>query len=259
MLRTPIMRAWKWLLAHLAITASLTYFATVAASLSGLVKPESILMATTYGIRHLGGPILTHGIGLGIDRGVMIFFCNMTVALLIMSVIYWVRMLNPYNTGGRLSLLRRQLQKDRTAKHLRAVPYFARIKSLQLRLSVFFLLCVPFIVIVLLGLIIGSLLGAVHMISSSPLIALAYIMPHGVFEISALLLALACSIPLAIWMVIKPTVDNENSRKAFRRIERMATSQPLQQQIKLIINLLLIAGLVEAHFTRRIVQILLDV
>ncbi len=256
MLRIPIVHAWKWLFAHLAITASLTYFTTVAATLSGLIRPESLLMATTYGIRHLGGPILQHGIALGIDKSIVTFFCNMTVALLIMSVICWVRMLNPYNTDGRFSLLRRRLQRDRTAKHLKIVPYFAQIKSSQLRLSVFCLLCVPFIVIVILGLIIGILLGTVHMISSSSLVALAYIMPHGIFEISALLLA--SSIPVAIWMTIKPTVDNENSRLAFRRIGRMATSYQLQQKIKMIINLLLIAGLVEAHFTMRIVQTLFD-
>jgi uncharacterized membrane protein SpoIIM required for sporulation len=254
MLKNPIIRAWKWLFVHLVIAASLSYFTSVVIALSGLAKPESILMATTLGIRHIGSPIMWQGVAFGIDKGIMIFFCNMTVVLLILSIICWVRLLNPYNTNNSFARLRKELQKDRTAKHLRFIPYFARIKSYQLRLSAFILLCIPFIAVVFLGIMIGTLLGSLHMASTSSLVAFAFIIPHGIPEIAGVLLA--CSIPVAIWMTIQPTIINENPSEAFRRINRFATSKTLQQNLKMIINLLLIAGLIEAHMTFRIVSLL---
>ena len=257
MLRIPVIRAWKWLFAHLIIVATLSYFTTVVFTLFGLARPEYILGTATYGIRTIGGPLMMQGVALGIDKGIMIFLCNMFVVLLILSIIGWVRLLNPGNTERNFSLLRRQLQRDRTAKHLGRIPYFGRIHSRQLRLAVFILLCIPFIAVVCLGLITGTLLGSLHMTSSSSLFAFAIIMPHGIPEICALVLA--CSIPVAIWMIIQPTVENENPEKAFRRIRRIARSQEFQQNLKLIINLLLIAGFVEAHMTLRIAKLLLSI
>lgn len=254
MFRILMIRAWKLLFATLAIVSALSYFTTVVLSWSGLVKPGTILRTTTFGIRHIGGPILDHGISIGIDQGVLIFFCNMTVALLILSIVCWVRLLNPFDQRMNFSSIRSRLQKDRTAEHLKKIPYFARINSSQLRLTAFMLLCVPFLVITILGLIIGTLLGSVQMLSSSPAVAFAYIMPHGIPEIAALLLT--CSIPVGIWLFIQPAIDKQNPRKAFRRVRRMATSDELQNSIKMIINLLMIAGLIEAHLTLKVVALL---
>ncbi len=97
----------------------------------------------------------------------------------------------------------------------------------------------------------GVLLGTVHLLSSSPLIALAYILPHGIPEIAALLLA--CSIPVATWMTIRPVVENELPVVAFQRIDQMVASQQFQNHLKMIVNLLLIAGIIEAHLTLRVV------
>lgn len=253
MYRAHVVRAWKWLLAHMIITASLSYFATVIAVLSGFAQPESILSTATYGIRHVGIPLMKNGMALGLDEGVMIFFCNLSVALLILSIVCWARLLNPSPTKEKFSFLRNQLQKDSTAKHLKIIPYFARIHSKQLRLTAFILLCVPYIATITLGLITGALLGSAHMLSSSSAIAFAYIMPHGIPEIAALLLA--CSIPVGIWSVIQPPITSQNPGKAFQHIDHIATSEELQSDIKMIINLLLIAGLTEAHITYRIVQV----
>ncbi len=253
MYRTHVVQAWKWLLAHMTIAASLSYFATVIAVLTDFAQPASILSTATYGIRHVGIPIMKEGMVLGVDEGVMIFFCNLSVALLILSIVCWARLLNPNTGEGRFSFLRHRLQKDSTAEHLTFIPYFARIQSKQLRLTAFILLCVPYLATITLGLITGALLGSAHMLSSSSAIAFAYIMPHGIPEIAALLLA--CSIPVAIWSVIQPPITSQNPDKAFRRINRIATSQELQSDIKMIINLLLIAGLTEAHITYRVVQI----
>ncbi|MDH3997214.1 MAG: stage II sporulation protein M [Desulfuromonadales bacterium] len=250
---THFVRAWKWLLAYLFIATSVGYFSTLILSGWGVAKPETILRATTAGIRHVGLPILTQGVSFGIDRGIMIFLCNVTVALLIIAVVYWTRLLNPYNHKKPFLKLRQHLQKDRSAERLRKLPAFAKISSSQLRLTSFLLLVSPFVATIMLGLMAGTLLGTVHKISASPMLAMAYILPHGIPEITALLLA--CSIPLATWLAIRPVIDNECPASAFRRIDRVVASKPFQQRIKMVVTLLLIAGIIEAHLTIKVVTL----
>ena len=56
-------------------------------------------------------------------------------------------------------------------------------------------------------------------------------------------------------MTIQPVVNNEHSKKAFHHIDLVVESQEFQQHLKMIINLLLIAGLTEAHLTLRVVAL----
>lgn len=248
-----VIRAWKWLLVRLLIAASAGYLSTLLLVGLKLASPAAVLRTTTSGLRHVGRPILTQGVAIGIDRGVMIFFCNLAVAMLIVALVYWVQLLNPYNQEPSFLRFRRHLQRDRSAEHLRKIPLFAEIQSSQLRLTSFLLLVAPLIATVVLGFMAGILLGSVHLLSSSPLVALAYILPHGVPEVTALLLA--CSLPVGIWTVIRPVVDNEQPAVAFRRIERAVASQQFQRSLKIIVTLLMIAGVTEAHLTLRVVAL----
>ncbi len=141
---SQVIRAWRWLMEHLVIAALVSYLSVLTLSGLGLASPETILKATTVGLRNIGAPILNQGVAFGIDRGVMIFFCNLTVALLIVAIVYWARLLNPYNQNSSFLRLRTQLQKDRSAEHLRRIPFFARIEPSQLRLTSFLLLGAPF-------------------------------------------------------------------------------------------------------------------
>lgn len=251
--RFHVIRAWKWLLAHLVVAASVGYVGTLLLAGLGLSEPTTILKAATIGIRHVGVPIMSQGMALGIDQGIMIFFCNLMVALLIVALVYWGQLLNPHNQDRKFRRLRRHLQKDCSSDSLRKIPPFAHIHSSQLRLNSFLLLVAPLVATITLGFMAGILLGAAHLLSSSPFIALAYILPHGIPEISALLLA--CSIPVGIWTMIRPVVGNEHTETAFQRIVRVVASQQFQQDLKMIINLLLIAGLTEAHLTSQVVAL----
>jgi uncharacterized membrane protein SpoIIM required for sporulation len=252
--RPHVIRAWKWLLAHLVIAASVSYLATLMIGLLGLAELATLYQTTTAGVRHVGGPLLSQGMSFGIDPGVVIFLCNLSVAMLIVGIVYWVRMLNPHNQDKSLLGLRRRLQKDRSAEYLRKVPPFAQIHSPQLRLTAFLLLGAPYIATITLGLLAGALLGTAHLLSSSPLVAMAYLLPHGIPEVAALLLA--CSIPVGIWMHIRPVVDTQSSEVVFRRIDRVVASQYFQQSLKMIVTLLMIAGLIEAHLTLRVVAMI---
>lgn len=251
--RAYVFRAWKWLLAHLVIAASIGYILMILLAGFGLVKPSTIVQSTMFGLSHAGSVIVAQGASIGLDQGVMIFFCNLTVALLIVANVYWSRLLNPRNQHRLAVRLHRALGQDPSAEYLRKIKPFARIQSPQLLLTSFLLLGAPYIATVTLGLMAGALLGVALIQTSSPLVALAYIVPHGIPEISALLLA--CSIPIGIWMAIRPVVGNVCPAVAFRRIERVVASQQFQQDLKLIINLLMIAGLVEAHFTLKVVAL----
>lgn len=248
-----VFRAWKWLLAHLVIAASVGYLSTLLLGILGVVEPATLRKAASLGLPHVGALIKQHGVTSGVNEGVMIFFCNLIVALLIVATVYWVRLLNPHNQSRKFARLREHLQNDRSAVHLRKIPPFAHIQSSQLRLASFMLLGAPYIATITLGAIAGHLIGIVHVVSSSPLVALAYVMPHGIPEISGMLLA--CSVPVGTWMSIRPAVDKESTSAAFLRIDRVLASRQFQRNMKMIVNLLMIAGLIEAFFTLKVVAI----
>lgn len=249
-----VFRAWKWLLAHLVIAASIGYLSTLLLGVLGVMETATLRKVATLGLPHVGALINQQGVTYGVNEGVMIFFCNLMVALLIVAIVYWVRLLNPHNHNQKFACLREHLQKDRSAEHLRKIPPFSNIESSQLRLVSFMLLGAPYIATITLGALAGHLIGFVHVVSSSPLIALAYVMPHGIPEIAGMLLA--CSVPVGTWMSIRPAVENESTSAVFRRIDRVLVTRPFQQNMKMIVNLLMIAGLIEAFFTLKVVAVL---
>ncbi len=247
-------RAWKWLLARLIISAFIGYLATMFAAGLYQAEPSTLLKATTFGLPHVGTMITSLGMTFGIDAWLMLFFCNLTVAILLLAPVYWVQLLNPHNRSRSFLRLRRHLQKDRSAERLRKIPAFARIQSPQLRLSLLLLVVIPYIVTIALGLLVGAWVGVGHVFSSSPILALAYILPHGIPEIAAILLA--CSIPVGTWMSVRSVVGNESTSEFFLGIDRVLASAQFQQNLKMIINLLLIAGLTEAYLTTQVVDML---
>lgn len=253
MYRPHVSRAWKWLLSHLAFATAVGYIAASLPTLLGLAQPAALHRSITFGLQHVGIAVQDRGQAIGLDQGIMIFLCNLTVALLIVANVYWPRLLNPRNENRFCSWMQSRLRRDPSADYLRMIKPFARIQSPQLLLSAFLLLGAPYIATVTLGLMAGALLGVAHAQTSSPLLALAYIIPHGIPEIAGMLLA--CSIPISIWMAIRPVVTRECPAMAFRRIDRLVMSQQFQQDLKMMINLLMIAGLIEAHLTLQVVTL----
>jgi len=249
-----VFRAWKWLLAHLVVAASIGYIATMLVARLFQAEPATLLKATTFGLPHVGTLVTSQGAAFGVDEWLMLFFCNLTVALLIVVLVFWAQLLNPHNQSQSFLRLRKHLQKDRSAEYLRRIPTFARIQSPQLRLASFLLLAIPYIATIALGLLAGAWIGIGHVFSSSLPVALAYILPHGIPEIAAILLA--CSIPVGTWMTIRPVIGNESTSESFQSIDRVLASQQFQQNLKMIINLLLIAGLTEAYLTYEVVAML---
>lgn len=249
--KSHVFQAYKWLLAHMVIAASIGYFATMLAAGLGQAKPATLLKAMSFGLPHVGMMITRQGSILGANAWLTYFFCNLTVALLIVIVVYWAQFLNPHTQNLSFPRLRKHLQKDRSAKYLRKIDFFANIQSPELRLASFLLLVVPYIATITIGLMVGAGVGVGHVFSSSPLIALAYILPHGIPEIAAILLA--CSIPVGIWMTIRSAVSNNATIESFRSIERILESQQFQKNLKMIINLLVIAALIETHLTINVV------
>lgn len=251
--RPHIIKAWKWLLACLTIAASISYLSTLLLAGLGIAEPSAILKTATVGIRHVASPVLSRGMVFGFDEGIMIFFVNLMVALVIISLVLLIQLLNPYNQSQNFFGLRRHLQKNCSAGHIRKIPIFAHIRSPELCLTSFLLLAAPVAAIISFGLMAGALFGSAHLLSSSPAIALAYLMPHGIPEVAAFLLA--GSIPVGTWMAIKPVVYNEVPVAAFRRIDRVVASQDFQKSLKMVVTLLLIAGLIEAHLTLKVVAL----
>lgn len=254
MQETHVYQAYKWLLVRMVIAALLGYIATVLVASLAQLGPPTLLKMMRFGLPHFGMMITSQGEALGINAWLTYFLCNLFVALLIVVVVYWAQLLNPDDKNRSLRWLRRHLQKDLSSKLLLRIKYFSRIQSSQLRLASFVLLVIPYIATIALGLMAGALIGVGLVFSTSPLVALAYILPHGIPEFAAILLA--CSIPVGTWMSMGPVTGNVSASNAFQVIDRVLASQQFQQHLKMIVNLLVIAGLTEAHLTRVVVSIL---
>jgi len=254
MQNSNVFHAWKWLLAHLVVAATISYAATMFVARMFQVDATALLKAATFGLPHVGTMVTNRGAAFGMDTWLMLFFCNLTVALLLVALVYWAKLLNPHSTSRSFLRLRTYLQKDRSAEYLCKIPTFARIQSPQLRVFSFLLLVIPHIAAIALGFMAGNLIAIGHVFSSSLLVGLAYILPHGIPEFAAILLA--CSIPLGIWMNIRSGVGNVPTSESFRGIDHVVKSLQFQQNLKMIINLLLIAGLTEAYLTQKVVDML---
>lgn len=254
MTRTCLSNALKLLLGQLLIAMTLTYLGAMALVKFGLLTPQEIYSTATHNLSLVSEPFRETGLSLGFDHGFLIFLCNLSVVAAILFTFYWTTLLNPEHTNRRFSWLRRHLRRSHSRDLLQKIRPFSRIRNQHLRATSFLLIVAPSLGALALGTLAGSLMAAAHSMSGSGVLAAAYIFPHGVAEIMAFLLAL--SVPMAAWFAIRPAVRKENEVLAFQNIDRMANSRILQRHLKITINLLLIAGLVEAHFTTKVAEML---
>jgi uncharacterized membrane protein SpoIIM required for sporulation len=251
---THVCQAYKWLLVRVVTAALIGYITTILVASLAHPGPAALLKMMRFGLPHFGMMITSQGGALGINAWLTYFICNLFVAFLIVVLVYWAKLLNPYDKNTSLSRLRRHLQKDPSSRYLLRIKYFSRIQSPQLRLASFVLLAIPYIATITVGLMAGALIGVGLVFSSSPLLALAYFLPHGIPEFAAILLA--CSLPIGTWMSMGPVAGNVSAPKAFQVVDRVLASQQFQQHLKMIVNLLVIAALTEAHLTHVVVSIL---
>ena len=253
MTESKLLRALGYLIIFLMLGASASYFVTIILVETGFATPAAMLSAATAGLKHVGRPYLALGMHLGIDKTLLIFLANLAATWLIVVSFFWVTMLNPDERGKRHIGLRRMLQRDGSAKLLQTVGLFREIWSPQLRLTAFLLLSVPLAGTMMLGFLTGTMIGAARYIFGSHLLAFAYIVPHGCFELTAMLLA--CSIPLGTWLTIRNNLLRGRLTVVFVDIDRFRRSSELQIALKSIISLLWIASVIETQFTQRVVDL----
>ena len=245
--------AWKWLFIQLVVTTFLTYFILMVLVELQWLTPLHLIKSATLNIRLFTGELLETGQSLGADLGLMIFFCNLSGAIMIVLAFYSVVLFRPIHSESQFKWLRRLLVRESSRDLLQAIPFFSKIKPQELRAKSFILLAAPVLSTLFLGLLAGSLLAAVHSFSGSSILAMAYILPHGFAELMAYLLA--CSVPLGTWLAVYPALEKNDSTLVFQRIDQIASSEALQGHLKIMINMFLIAGLVEAHFTHKVIAL----
>ncbi|MBW2451527.1 MAG: stage II sporulation protein M [Deltaproteobacteria bacterium] len=246
--------AWKWLFIQLVVTTFMTYFILIVLVELEWLTPLHVFKTATLNIRLFTGGLLDTGQSLGIDLGVMIFFCNLSGAIMIVLAFYSVVLFKPTHSQAQCQWLRRRLLRESSHDLLQVIPFFSKIKRQELRATSFILLAAPVLSTLCLGLLAGTLLAAVHSVSGSSILAMAYILPHGFAELMAYLLA--CSVPLGTWFAVYPALEQNDPTLVFQRIDQIANSEALQGHLKIMINMFLIAGLVETHLTQKVIALL---
>lgn len=249
---TWIIRAWLRLAGYLALTATCSYLVTVWLLELQVITPRGAVGTITAGLREVGKPLLAGGLSLGIDKAVMIFLMNLTAASLLVLTFYWVTLLDPSSRPRRFPALSRRLQRDRSAQLLLYCPPYNLIADPRLRLTAFLLQAAPLAATLLLGLMVGSLTGSSHYLFGSWPLALAHILPHGLFEIASLLLA--ASIPYAAYLSLHRDLLRGRLTHVFQHLEQFANDSRLQLCLQGIISLLWVAGVIEADFTADVIR-----
>ncbi len=239
-----IFRCWHDLLSRLFLSAVATYALIVCLSYIGLVSPYEVLGITTAGLRYVGGPLVAYGAILGLPLAYGIFICNTFVALLIVSTLFLVMFYNPHRWPGYPRIIRRSFERDASAKRLRFLPGCRRIEHPRLIIVGFCLYFAPMLAMTFFGIMIGSMVAAGQFVFGSLQTVLGMIVPHGMFEVPAIVLAAA--IPLSAHSLVAEDLTQGRVSRVFQNLQRFTASQHIQLCLTILVSALYVAGVIEA-------------
>jgi hypothetical protein len=252
-LRKVFLRAWKTL-----ISAYLT-----SLGLSGMVgwllihiiniEPKTLFEISTKRISYTL-PLLEAGFEKGIDRSIMLFIWNTLTSLAILSFIYTASWFDPDHSDQFPHLLRKRFCSKNKMKLLCYLPGCSKIEAEPLR-RVYLWLMVPFYGIILLGVENGLSISTAPAILGSYGKGLIALLPHGIIEIPTICFAGATV--YAAYLHIKANLQADLVDETFNALAKYRQTLPLQKIAVGVIVALLIAGIVEAHVTLKIMAILL--
>lgn len=214
------------------------------------VDPEKIFAISTKRIS-IASSFLDKGLSLGIDRGILIFVWNSLSSLAIISFIYTGSLLNPHQIKRFPNLVRKLLCGEKRMKVLCYLPGCLRIEEEPLR-RLYVWLMIPLIGIILLGVECGFIVSTSAYMTGSYLIGFVALLPHGIIEIPAI--TLAGAVAFSAHLLIKEDAHIESASVVFENLRIYRRGVAVRIIALSVISCLLLAGLIEAHITERIVE-----
>ncbi len=199
-------------------------------------------------------PVIDQAGLIGIDPVFVVFLLNATAMLVLASFIWTVRIYDPGRPGGFSAWLRRQAAHDPISGILRYWRSWREIPDTPARPIYTSLLVAPTTGAAALGLLIGVLYAAVAgVIGSGPgswLVGLAFIAPHGIVEVGAIILGAA--IPISAYLDVKPLLAAGETAAAFERVRVLGAARQTKSTIIVALIGLAAAALIEMRLTEEI-------
>lgn len=245
-----LLTAWKKLI--LAYLSSLVVGLAVGTLMVmlGVVQPAQLFEASTKRLSY-ALPLFELGSRHGIDMGILLFVWNSLAALLTLSFAFTGTLFDPARIDSPPRAVRKLFCGSRPMKLLCRLPGCRKIQPESLR-RLYVWLMVPLLGMVLLGIESGLQVSTAADLFGSHVVAVIALLPHGVIEIPVL--ALAGAVAYSAHLKIKKPAQANRMRTVFRQLKHHCGSLPMRKIIGWVIGGLLVAGLIEAHVTQRIVN-----
>lgn len=247
-------KAWIKLIMAFVVSFAMSFLVGILLINLLSVDPGNIFEISTKRIS-IAASIFDKGLQLGIDKGILIFAWNSLGSLITISFIYTAALLNPHEVSVFPRWIRKLLCGEKRMKLLCYLPGCLRIEEESLR-RLYIWLAIPFLSIILLGAECGLIVSTSAHISGSYLIGMVALLPHGIIEIPSI--ALAGAVAFSAHMLMKEGACTESTNVVFEKVRIYKSGIHIRAIALFVIFCLLIAGLIEAHLTQRMVESLLS-
>ncbi len=245
--------AWKRLIFAYLISFAVSFVTGVFFISILKIAPEAIFEASTKRLSYVF-PIFETGAKMGIDTGILLFCWNTLASLFTISFLYTAALFNPHNISLFPQILRKVFCGRKRMKLLCFLPGCLRIEEESLR-RVYVWLMVPWLGMILLGIESGMTVSTSTHIFGSYLVGFVSLIPHGIIEIPTI--SFAGAVAFSAHLLIKEKALTDKPLEIFEYIEKFKNEAPLTLIVSAVAFFLLIAGLVEAHVTQRILDFLI--
>ncbi len=215
------------------------------------IHPERLFAMSTQRLA-VALPVFEHGARLGVDLGVLLFIWNSLGAMVTISFVHAVGLLDPRRLDAPPRWIRQLFIGRSRMKLLCLLPGCARIEAEPLR-RLYVWLMVPLLGLMLLGLESGLQICAATFFGNGFFSALMAFLPHGVIEIPAF--ALAGAVPFSAHLLVASRACDLPLPAVFDAVDVHRKALPLKGVALIVVGALMVAGLIEAHLTPYLMRI----
>lgn len=220
------------------------------------LDPQKVFEITTKRLA-AAGALFEKGMALGIDPALLLFVWNSLGALATISFIYTASLINPGHITQFPRRLRKALVGTARMKALRFLPGCSKIAAEPVR-RVYVWLMVPLLGIILLGVECGFIVASATHLFGSYRMGIMSLVPHGIIEIPAF--SLAGAVTLSGHLLVKRSANagDIDLKSIFQSIAAHRQAMPIRTVALFVILCLLVAGLIEAHVTGKVMAFMFN-
>jgi len=211
---------------------------------------EAVVNTATIGIRNISLPIMEKAEAAGLPEFVWFLLINGTATLVLFSLPFFLPLIDPSRRDRFPRLIRRFILNDPTLVVLSPLPAFRRIEVPELRQLFASLMVAPLVAPILIGAIVGMLSGVIvdpGDPARTGVFFTALILPHGIFELSALFLAPACM--FGLYRTVQADVEAGKTEAVWEALYKDLRWKIWLPRLALALTLITMAGVVEAYAT----------